>query len=74
MKATVYYAPGDVRVETVPASAIEQTQQMTKGEAEAVMECVGTAPSLSTAMGAARSDASIGFVGVPHGSEGVKPP
>jgi len=36
------------------------------------MECVGTASSLSTAMGIARPGTSIGFVGVPHGSEGVK--
>jgi threonine dehydrogenase-like Zn-dependent dehydrogenase len=53
-------------------AAIEQVQQMTKGGAEAVLECVGTASSLSTAMGIARPGASIGFVGVPHGSEGVK--
>jgi threonine dehydrogenase-like Zn-dependent dehydrogenase len=52
--------------------AIDQVQQMTKGGAEAVLECVGTASSLSTAMGIARPGASIGFVGVPHGSEGVK--
>jgi threonine dehydrogenase-like Zn-dependent dehydrogenase len=52
--------------------AIDEVQEMTKGGAEAVLECVGTESSLSTAIGVARPGGSIGFVGVPHGSEKIE--
>ena len=51
--------------------AIDEVQQMTKGGAAAVMECVGTESSLSTALGIARPGGTVGFVGVPHGSEKI---
>ena len=52
-------------------AAIEAVQQMTKGGAAAVLECVGTESSLSTAIGITRPGGAIGFVGVPHGSETI---
>ena len=36
--------------------------------ADAVLECVGTAQSMSTAFAVARPGATVGFVGVPHGA------
>jgi threonine dehydrogenase-like Zn-dependent dehydrogenase len=51
--------------------AIDEVQQITNGGAEAVLECVGTESSLSTAIGVARPGGAIGFVGVPHGSETI---
>jgi threonine dehydrogenase-like Zn-dependent dehydrogenase len=52
--------------------AIEEVQQMTQGGAEAVLECVGTVSSLSTAIGITRPGGSVGFVGVPHGKETIE--
>lgn len=49
--------------------AIAEVQEMTKGGAEAVLECVGTKSSMDTAVGIARPGGVIGYVGVPHGSE-----
>ena len=37
--------------------------------ADAVLECVGTAQSMSTALAIARPGATVGYVGVPHGVE-----
>jgi threonine dehydrogenase-like Zn-dependent dehydrogenase len=37
--------------------------------ADAVLECVGTAQSITTAFDAARPGSVVGFVGVPHGVE-----
>lgn len=37
--------------------------------ADAVLECVGNGPSMSTAFAVARPGATVGFVGVPHGVE-----
>jgi threonine dehydrogenase-like Zn-dependent dehydrogenase len=48
--------------------AIDEVQEMTKGGAEAVLECVGTESSFSTAIGITRPGDAIGYVGVPHGS------
>ncbi|GAA4692281.1 zinc-binding dehydrogenase [Nocardioides nanhaiensis] len=46
--------------------------QMTDGVgADAVLECVGNGPAMSTAFAVARPGATVGFVGVPHG---VEPP
>ena len=43
--------------------------ELTGGGAELVMECVGTKESMDTAIAIARPGGSIGYVGVPHGSE-----
>ncbi|MGO8930504.1 MAG: zinc-dependent alcohol dehydrogenase family protein [Limisphaerales bacterium] len=45
--------------------------EMTKGGAEAVLECVGTSGSLNTAIGICRPGCRVGFVGVPHHSAAV---
>jgi len=37
--------------------------------ADAVLECVGTGQSMSTALAIARPGATVGYVGVPHGVE-----
>jgi len=37
--------------------------------ADAVLECVGTGQSMSTAVAVARPGATVGYVGVPHGVE-----
>jgi threonine dehydrogenase-like Zn-dependent dehydrogenase len=52
-------------------SAIQEVQELTKGGAECVLECVGTEASMKTAIGIARPGGDIGFVGVPHGSETI---
>ncbi len=43
--------------------------ELTRGGAEAVLECVGTKASMDTAVSIVRPGGSIGYVGVPHGSE-----
>jgi threonine dehydrogenase-like Zn-dependent dehydrogenase len=45
--------------------AIEKVKEMTKGGAEAVLECVGNQASMDTAAGATRPGGTIGYVGVP---------
>jgi threonine dehydrogenase-like Zn-dependent dehydrogenase len=49
-------------------TAIQAVQELTKGGAESVLECVGTESSMQTAMGITRPGGTIGYVGVPHGS------
>jgi hypothetical protein len=44
---------------------------MTKGGAEAVLECVGTSDSLNTAIEICRPGHRVGFVGVPHYSSAM---
>lgn len=51
--------------------AVSEVQEMTKGGAESVLECVGTESSMDTAIKIARPGGAIGFVGVPHGSETI---
>ena len=49
--------------------AVESVRELTGGiGAEAVLECVGTEESMTTAFGSARAGATVGFVGLPHGS------
>ncbi len=48
--------------------AVGRVLEMTKGGAEAVLECVGTSDSLNTAIGICRPGCRVGFVGVPHHS------
>jgi threonine dehydrogenase-like Zn-dependent dehydrogenase len=44
--------------------------ELTKGVgADAVLECVGTGQSMTTAIAVARPGATVGYVGVPHGVE-----
>jgi threonine dehydrogenase-like Zn-dependent dehydrogenase len=51
--------------------AIDAVREMTKGGAEAVLECVGNESSMDTAIAIARPGGAIGYVGVPHGSETI---
>ncbi|MBD2167334.1 zinc-dependent alcohol dehydrogenase family protein [Calothrix membranacea FACHB-236] len=51
--------------------AIQEVQEMTKGGAESVLECVGTESSMKTAIAITRPGGAIGYVGVPHGSETI---
>jgi threonine dehydrogenase-like Zn-dependent dehydrogenase len=45
-------------------------RELTEGVgADAVLECVGTGQSMSTAIAIARPGATVGYVGVPHGVE-----
>jgi threonine dehydrogenase-like Zn-dependent dehydrogenase len=47
--------------------AVETVKELTNGlGAHAVLECVGTQQSLSTAISIARDGGRVGFVGVPH--------
>lgn len=48
--------------------AIATVQEMTQGGAEPVLECVGSEPSMATAIGIARPNSASGYVGVLHGS------
>ncbi len=47
--------------------AIEQARTLTNGGAEHVLECVGAASSMDTAIAVCRPGGTIGYVGVPHG-------
>jgi len=48
--------------------ATGQVIEMTKGGAEAVLECVGTEESIKMAVNMSRPGGTVGFVGAPHGS------
>jgi threonine dehydrogenase-like Zn-dependent dehydrogenase len=51
-------------------AATDAVLELTNGVgADAVLECVGTAQSMTTAFDVARAGATVGFVGVPHGVE-----
>ncbi len=53
-------------------AAVERVRELTGGlGASAVLECVGTGPSWETALGAVRDGGRIGYVGVPHGMDGL---
>lgn len=49
--------------------AIERARELTYGGANHVMECVGAASAMDTAIAVARPGGTIGYVGVPHGIE-----
>jgi len=56
--------------ETVDGSTVdagERVTELTYGGAEHVMECVGAASAMETAIDACRPGGTIGYVGVPHG-------
>lgn len=51
-------------------AAVEAVRELTGGVgADAVLECVGTGESMTTAVESARAGAAVGYVGVPHGVE-----
>lgn len=54
--------------------AIGEVLEITKGGVESVLECVGNESSMATAIGIARPGGTIGYVGVPHGSETINLP
>lgn len=50
------------------AEAVAAVTELTAGElADAVIECVGTATSFTTALALARAGSTLGYVGLPHG-------
>ncbi len=57
-------------VETRGDEGVAEVMELTRGVgADAVLECVGTDESMSTAFRVARPGSTVGFVGVPHGVE-----
>ena len=54
--------------------AVGEVQEMTNGGVESVLECVGAKSSMDTAVGITRPGGTIGYVGVPHGSETINLP
>ncbi|MFP4530356.1 MAG: zinc-binding dehydrogenase, partial [Halodesulfurarchaeum sp.] len=54
-------------------AAIERVNELTYGGANHVMECVGAASAMDTAIEVARPGGTIGYVGVPYGvvEEGI---
>ncbi|WP_135667408.1 zinc-dependent alcohol dehydrogenase family protein [Halorhabdus rudnickae] len=58
--------------ETIAArgdDAIERALEVTHGGANHVMECVGAASAMDTAIAVARPGGTVGYVGVPHGTD-----
>ena len=58
--------------ETVSArgeEAVERAKNLTHGGANHVMECVGAAAAMDTAIDVCRPGGTVGYVGVPHGVE-----
>ncbi|MCS3938825.1 threonine dehydrogenase-like Zn-dependent dehydrogenase [Salinibacter ruber] len=49
--------------------AVEAVREMTRGGARHVMECVGAASAIETAISVCRPGGTIGYVGVPFGAE-----
>jgi len=58
--------------ETVAArgdEAVERATELTYGGANHVLECVGAASAMDTAIDVCRPGGTVGYVGVPHGVE-----
>jgi len=58
--------------ETVSArgeAAVERARELTGGGANHVLECVGAAAAMDTAIEVCRPGGTVGYVGVPHGVE-----
>jgi alcohol dehydrogenase len=51
------------------AAAVERANELTGGGANHVVECVGAASAMDTAIAACRPGGTVGYVGVPHGVE-----
>jgi alcohol dehydrogenase len=49
--------------------AVERAHELTYGGADHVMECVGAASAMETAIDVCRPGGTVGYVGVPHGVE-----
>jgi threonine dehydrogenase-like Zn-dependent dehydrogenase len=49
--------------------AVHEVREKTRGGARHVMECVGAASAIETAIGVCRPGGTIGYVGVPFGAE-----
>jgi alcohol dehydrogenase len=47
--------------------AVERARELTYGGADHVMECVGAASAMETAIDVCRPGGTVGYVGVPHG-------
>jgi threonine dehydrogenase-like Zn-dependent dehydrogenase len=50
-------------------AAVERVRELTHGGPNHVMECVGAASAMNTAIDAVRPGGTIGYVGVPYGVE-----
>lgn len=48
-------------------AAVDRVGELTDGGSNHVLECVGAASAMETAIGACRPGGTIGYVGVPHG-------
>jgi alcohol dehydrogenase len=48
-------------------AAVERVQELTYGGATHVLECVGAASAMDTAIAVCRPGGTVGYVGVPHG-------
>jgi alcohol dehydrogenase len=48
-------------------AAVERATELTSGGANHVMECVGAASAMDTAINVCRPGGTVGYVGVPHG-------
>ena len=48
-------------------AAVDRVVELTDGGSNHVLECVGAASAMETAIGACRPGGTIGYVGVPHG-------
>lgn len=49
--------------------AVDEAVELTGGGADSVLECVGSQSAMNTAIAVARPGGTVGYVGVPHGSE-----
>jgi alcohol dehydrogenase len=60
--------------DTISASgeeAIDRALELTDGGSNHVLECVGAASAMDTAVEVCRPGGTVGYVGVPHGVEGL---
>lgn len=53
------------------AAAVERVRELTGGGANHVLECVGAASAMETAIEVCRPGGTVGYVGVPYGVEGA---
>jgi threonine dehydrogenase-like Zn-dependent dehydrogenase len=51
--------------------AVAQVRELTAGGVDAALECVGMQQSFETALGVVRDGATVGYVGVPAGVQGL---
>jgi alcohol dehydrogenase len=58
-------------VATRGETAVERAQELTNGGASHVVEAVGAASAMETAVDICRPGGTVGYVGVPHGMDGL---